>query len=92
MLCNKKSSLEIHNLEKLFHENLRSLVLQGVRNGAEDLRQRVLNQVERPLLHILLEETRWNQQKAAQILGINRNTLRKKIEDLKIRKIQTVNG
>ena len=48
--------------------------------------QRVINQVERPLVQILLEETRWNQQKAARILGINRNTLRKKIEVLEIKK------
>ena len=39
----------------------------------------VLHQIERPLLQLLLEETRWNQQKAARILGINRNTLRKKL-------------
>jgi len=42
----------------------------------------VLPQVERPLLNLLLEQTRWNQQRAARILGINRNTLRKKIETL----------
>ncbi len=42
----------------------------------------VIPKVERPLLKILLQQTNWNQQKTARILGINRNTLRKKIETL----------
>jgi len=37
-----------------------------------------LQKVERPLLKLLLEETGWNQQKTSKLLGINRNTLRKK--------------
>jgi two-component system nitrogen regulation response regulator GlnG len=44
----------------------------------------VIEQVERPLIRFLLEKTRWNQVRAASILGINRNTLRKKIADLNI--------
>ena len=44
----------------------------------------VLEQVERPLIRLILEKTRWNQVKAADILGINRNTLRKKINELGI--------
>ncbi|NFV79899.1 nitrogen regulation protein NR(I) [Magnetospirillum aberrantis] len=45
---------------------------------------RVLREVERPLITLALEATRGNQIKAAQILGLNRNTLRKKIRDLDI--------
>jgi two-component system nitrogen regulation response regulator GlnG len=45
---------------------------------------RVLREVERPLIGLALEATRGNQIKAAQILGLNRNTLRKKIRDLDI--------
>ncbi len=55
----------------------------------EDLMDAVLHQIERPLLQLLLEETRWNQQKAARILGINRNTLRKKIEILQVRRLSS---
>lgn len=45
---------------------------------------RILQEVERPLLGITLEATRGNQIKAAQLLGLNRNTLRKKIRELDI--------
>jgi two-component system nitrogen regulation response regulator GlnG len=45
---------------------------------------RVLREVERPLIMLTLEATRGNQIKAAQILGLNRNTLRKKIRELDI--------
>jgi len=45
---------------------------------------RVLREVEKPLVTIALEATRNNQIKAAHLLGLNRNTLRKKIKDLDI--------
>ena len=50
----------------------------------EDLYRDLLERVERPLLKRVLDETSGNQIRAAAILGINRNTLRKKITDLKI--------
>ncbi|MBL8531908.1 MAG: sigma 54-interacting transcriptional regulator [Hyphomonadaceae bacterium] len=49
------------------------------------LYDRLLNEVERPLIIRTLEATRGNQIRAAAILGINRNTLRKKIQTLGIR-------
>lgn len=48
-------------------------------NGLYD---RVLEEVERPLIQLTLSATRGNQVRAAEILGLNRNTLRKKIQDL----------
>ncbi|MGB1118092.1 MAG: nitrogen regulation protein NR(I) [Parvibaculales bacterium] len=50
-------------------------------NGLYD---RVLREVERPLIELSLEATRGNQVRAAELLGINRNTLRKKIRELGI--------
>jgi two-component system nitrogen regulation response regulator GlnG len=47
-----------------------------------DLYERVLAEVERPLLRLALAATRGNQIKAAAMLGLNRNTLRKKIREL----------
>ena len=46
------------------------------------LYDRVLAEVERPLIQLTLSATRGNQVRAAEILGLNRNTLRKKISDL----------
>jgi len=51
---------------------------------APGLYQRVLREVERPLIMLTLRATRGNQIKAAEVLGLNRNTLRKKILDLAI--------
>jgi two-component system nitrogen regulation response regulator GlnG len=45
---------------------------------------RVIREVEKPLIVITLEATRGNQIRAAEVLGLNRNTLRKKIRDLGI--------
>jgi two-component system nitrogen regulation response regulator GlnG len=45
---------------------------------------RILRDVERPLINRVLTATRGNQIKAAELLGVNRNTLRKKIRDLDI--------
>jgi two-component system nitrogen regulation response regulator GlnG len=46
------------------------------------LYDRMLREIERPLLSISLAATRGNQIRAAHLLGLNRNTLRKKIRDL----------
>ncbi len=48
------------------------------------LYDRVLKEMERPLIALSLAATRGNQLKAANLLGLNRNTLRKKIRELNI--------
>lgn len=45
-----------------------------------NLYELVLQEVEKPLLAVVLENTRGNQSKTAQILGLNRGTLRKKMQ------------
>jgi two-component system nitrogen regulation response regulator GlnG len=52
------------------------------------LYDRVLREVERPLISLTLLATRGNQIRAAQLLGLNRNTLRKKIRDLEIQVVR----
>lgn len=46
--------------------------------------QMVLREVEKPLLEIVMRHAQNNQCRAAEILGINRNTLRKKLKQYKI--------
>ena len=52
------------------------------------LYHRILREVESPLISAALASTRGNQIKAAELLGVNRNTLRKKIRDLDIQVIR----
>ena len=51
---------------------------------ATGLYDRILKEIEKPLITLTLQATRGNQVKAAQVLGLNRNTLRKKIKELEI--------
>ena len=69
-------AVEIH-LERYFSRHGDSLPPPG-------LYDRVLREVELPLIALTLAATRGNQLKAADLLGINRNTLRKKIRELDI--------
>lgn len=46
-----------------------------------DLYDMVISQVEKPLLELVMQCASNNQSRAAQMLGINRNTLRKKLHD-----------
>jgi two-component system nitrogen regulation response regulator GlnG len=59
--------------------------LHGQGLPPEGLYDRILHEMELPLIEIALDATSGNQAKCADLLGINRNTLRKKITDLDIR-------
>lgn len=51
-------------------------------NGEEpvNLYQMVMSEIEKPLLEIVMEQSESNQTRASRVLGINRNTLRKKLK------------
>ncbi len=59
-------------VERYFHD------LNGVQ--PEALYDMVISQVEAPLLELTMERTQGHQCQAAKLLGINRNTLRKKLK------------
>jgi two-component system nitrogen regulation response regulator GlnG len=54
------------------------------------LYDRIIKEIERPLLTLSLGATRGNQIKASKLLGLNRNTLRKKLRELDIRVVRGV--
>jgi two-component system nitrogen regulation response regulator GlnG len=63
---------------------------QGDRLPPPGVYDRIVQEVERPLISISLAATRGNQIRAAQLLGLNRNTLRKKIRDLGLEVIRGI--
>jgi two-component system nitrogen regulation response regulator GlnG len=70
------------SLEEVAFEKLEQLVKNAIESNKNLHLLEVISQVERPLIRLLLQYTNWNQQRTAKILGINRNTLRKKIKSL----------
>jgi len=73
-------------LEELVVREVERLLMAdaGAATDVVDVYQRIQQRVERPLLETVLERTQGNQIRAAAMLGINRNTLRKKITELGI--------
>ena len=71
-------------LEDIIETKLSAFV-RGMRRGsARDLHPMLISAVERPLIALALKETNGNQIQAAHLLGMNRNTLRKKIAEFRI--------
>jgi two-component system nitrogen regulation response regulator GlnG len=75
----KKSSLE-----DIITDRLMEFMEKTPDKGNQELYDTIIPIMERPLIKLVLKKTRANQVHAAQLLGINRNTLRKKIKELKI--------
>ena len=71
------------------HEKLEECVRSNLQLYLDDLQGQepsnmydmLLRVVEKPMLELVMEQTRNNQSRAAQWLGLNRNTLRKKLVD-----------
>jgi len=72
------------SLEEIVRLKLKEYFHQTRDVEPTDLYHLIMERVERPLIELTLDRTHGNQLKAAAILGINRNTLHKKITELKI--------
>lgn len=80
----KKSKGHDLSLEEFLDQKMGDFV-KGMHNGAaKNLHPMLISAVERPLISSALRETQGNQIQAAELLGLNRNTLRKKITNLHI--------
>ncbi|MCB0414757.1 MAG: site-specific DNA inversion stimulation factor [Bdellovibrionales bacterium] len=82
------ANLHSVSLEKLVKSKLEVLFEQQTEAQVElnGLYKVFMEQVEKPLIELSLQANKGNQVKTAQMLGINRNTLKKKIDTYKIRK------
>lgn len=76
--------LEDLSFEDLVKAKLKGLMARMDGYPVDDLYEKVLARVERPLFDVVLAHTGGNQVKAAEMLGLNRNTLRKKLGELGI--------
>lgn len=79
------SELGIYQLSEWI-ERKAARILALCEEGAEDINlyELMLEEFDRPLIEAVLKRTGGNQKRAAEILGMNRNTLRKKIQNLDI--------
>jgi two-component system nitrogen regulation response regulator GlnG len=78
--------LEDLAFEEMVKSKLAGLLARIDGYPVHDLYEKVVARVERPLFDLVLAHTGGNQLKAAEILGLNRNTLRKKLAELGMQK------
>jgi two-component system nitrogen regulation response regulator GlnG len=71
-------------LEDFVERKFKDFVKKSKAGEARNLYTLLVKEVERPLISLMLKETDGNQIQAALMLGMNRNTLRKKIKELRI--------
>ena len=72
------------NFSELIEKKLGEFVRKICNSEGSDLHDLLIQEVEKPLIKLVLKETGGNQVQAAQLLGMHRNTLRKKVKDLEI--------
>ena len=80
------SKKEISQLSHAVKHSIRRYLFELDGTQPNDLYDLVLKQIEQPLLEAILEHTKGNQSRAAQMLGLNRGTLRKKLRTYNLHK------
>ncbi len=77
---------EISQLSHAVKHSIRRYLYELDGTQPNDMYDLVLRQIERPLFEAILEHTKGNQSRAAEMLGLNRGTLRKKLRSYDLHK------
>tara|TARA_B100000315_G_C14509763_1_gene556406 strand:+ start:284 stop:580 length:297 start_codon:yes stop_codon:yes gene_type:complete len=80
----QKSLQQDETLEESLEAKVAEFANRMTQCGARNLHSLLIRAVEKSLITKILIEMKWNQVQAAHVLGLNRNTLRTKIRDLRI--------
>ena len=76
--------MSYHNIEQCVRESLQSYFRDLDGETPDGVYDMVVRLVEKPLLEVVMNQAENNQSRAAEWLGLNRNTLRKKLLDHKL--------
>jgi|Deesub1362A_J573_1020465.scaffolds.fasta_scaffold00199_29 DNA-binding NtrC family response regulator len=74
-----------YSIKEFLEDKLKKYIKEMTKLGSSGIYDTVVSEVEKALIELVLKETGGNQIKAAKTLGINRNTLRMKIKNYKIK-------
>ncbi|UCB55120.1 MAG: DNA-binding transcriptional regulator Fis [Thiotrichales bacterium] len=85
-MINQEDNQGIAQLYHAVKHSIRRYLYELDGTQPHDMYDLVLRQVEQPLLEAILEHTKGNQSKAAEYLGLNRGTLRKKLRTYNLHK------
>lgn len=83
---NETNTAEISQLSNAVKHSIRRYLYELDGAVPNDMYEMVLRQIEQPLFEAILEHTKGNQSKAAELLGLNRGTLRKKLRSYNLHK------
>lgn len=82
----EKHPQEISQLSHAVKHSIRRYLFELDGTQPNNMYDLVLKQVEQPLFEAILEHTKGNQSRAAELLGLNRGTLRKKLRSYNLHK------
>ena len=82
----QKNAEEISQLSQAVKHSIRRYLYELDGTQPNNMYDLVLRQIEQPLFEAILEHTKGNQSRAAELLGLNRGTLRKKLRSYNLHK------
>jgi len=83
---NNPATEEISQLSHAVKHSIRRYLYELDGTHPNNMYELVLRQIEQPLFEAILEHTKGNQSRAAELLGLNRGTLRKKLRSYNLHK------